>query len=703
MKRNPQIVAWLLITFLLGSELASAQTVTPLLRSGPNASKLNLVIVGDGFTAANQANYNTFVNNVVMGGLFDERQSGVYREIMNAFNIFRVTANSVQSGITTVDNNGNVTNAVNTFFGYRYSGLWGRCWMEPGPNTNTTLTNTLNNLVPGWDYAFIILNTTQGGGCRRGNTLAITMSSPWTTAAHEMGHLVGNLGDEYTGANNYTCGEPSRVNLTTNTNRATLKWRQFVAPATPLPTIAATFTGSTSDDAGAFAGGALRCGGTYQRFNAGVFRPAVNCRMNGNAPPFCPVCYDQMQRSTDAWHEYVFQNVYTGSFTRRGGDDVMLHNANSIALYSGNSNQVDVTWVRTMPDPVWDAYRSGDRFFVGDFNGDGLDDLFVFNITDWAMPYFAMLRNSGDAFQGVRRFDRNLPGWGEMTRNDQFHVADFDGDGRDDILVLNTRDFSIGYLLMLRSTGNDLEFVRRFDEELPGWDDMRLNDQLYVANFDGKDGDDLYVFNGRDWSMGYLGMLRSTGSNYSMVRRFDEELPGWDDMKEHDQFYVADFDGDRMEDLYVFNGPDWSMSYLEMLRSTGSNMSSVRRFDGSVPGWGGMRRHDRWYVADIDGNDRDDLYVVNVLDWVTEYLGTLRSSGNNLSGGWQDDWIGSWNLGQGDRFQVANFNGGAGWDDVLVYNNDWFGLLRSMNGSSSLSAIYRSWVHNHNFHNLGWW
>jgi len=677
---------------------ARAQTVTELLRSGPNGSKINLVIIGDGFTAANQPTYDAFVDTMVIRDLFDEKRDGVYRETMNAFNIFRVNANSAASGITTVDANGNVTNTVNTFLGYRFSGNWNRCWMEPGPNSNTVLQNTLDNLVPGWTYAFIVLNTTSFGGCRRGNQLAVTVGGTWTVAAHEMGHLVGNLGDEYSGAAAYAGGEPSVANLTSDSVRASLKWRQFVNPLTAVPTGAA-FGGDPVNDGGLFAGATIG----QTSYATGLFRPSANDRMTSNAPEFDPVCYDQMQHSTQAEHEYLYRHVYAGRFGGPGHSDVMLHNANSIALYKGAVNQINPAWVRTLPDSVWDAYREGDRFFVGDFDGDGKQDLFVFNITDWAMPYFAMLRSTGNGFEGVRRFDGVLPGWGSMTANDQFFVADVDGDGKDDIVVFNGRDFSIGYLLVLHSTGNNLTFVRRYDDVLPGWGSMKPNDQFYVADFNRDQRSDLYVFNGSDWAIGYLEMLRSNGTDFSFVRRFDQTLPGWDDMKPHDQFYVGDFDGDGRQDLYVFNGPDWSMSYLEMLRSTGSNMTNTHRFDGTVPGWDGMRQHDRWFVADVDGNKKSDLYVFNATDWATEYLGTLRSNGTTLSGSWQDDWIGIWNLGSVDQFAVANFNGGAGWDDLLIYNDHWFGLLKSGSTSVSLSAIYPDWIHNHNYQSAGWW
>jgi hypothetical protein len=324
-------------------------------------------------------------------------------------------------------------------------------------------------------------------------------------------------------------------------------------------------------------------------------------------------------------------------------------------------------------------------------------------MTDWSMPYFAMLKSTGSGFTGVRRFDRDLPGWGEMREHDEFMVMDVDGDKKDDIVVFNGKDFSVGYLLVLKSTGNNLAFVHRYDDTLPGWDSMKANDRFYVADFDGDGRKDLYVSNQHDWSMGYLMMFRSNGRDFSFVRRFDRELPGWDDMKPGDQFFVGDFDGDKRQDLYVFNGTDWSIPYLEMLRSAGSNMTNSRRFDRDVPGWGEMRKRDRWFVGDVNGDSKSDLYVFNADDWSTQYLGTLRSSGSNLSGGFQTDWIGSWNLGTVDKLVVANFNGGANWDDLFIYNDGWFGCLRSLSTSVANTAIYPKWIHDHRYHQFGWW
>jgi len=527
----------------------------------------------------------------------------------------------------------------------------------------------------------------------------VPLGVDWTVIAHEFGHGLGNLPDEYCVTGAYTLGEPGAVDLTIDTNRATLKWGNFVDPTTPIP----TGTGACADynqgvkpatwddnqDVGLFEGGNTQ--------NTGIYRPVVNCRMRGNAPPFCPVCYTSFKRQYDAWTGHTFTNCYAGDFDGDGRSDLLVHSGNSIQTFRSNGGQLDIAFSAVERVPGSWQFQPNDQFVIADFNGDGKDEVAVFNGVDWIMPYLGLLADDGaGGLRLIARYDGDIPGWGGLAANDKFYAGDFDGDGRADLFVFNGLDWSMTYVAMLRSTGGGFQLVRRFDGDIPGWGGLARNDQLFTGDFDGDGRSDLYVFNGLDWSMSYVGMFRSTGNDLQMTSRFDGDIPGWGGLARNDRLYAGDFDADGRSDLYIFNGLDWSMSYLGMFHSTGGGLAFANRFDGDVPGWGGLAAHDQFLPADINGDGRTDLFVYNTQDWITEYLGRMHSSGNALTADFIGDWVGEWNLGPSDRYEVCNFEGGKGQPNLFVHNQDWFGMIRGRR-VLSLRQIYYRWIHNYRY------
>ncbi len=703
------LLALLLLAILAPTALA--QTSTFLVRNtNPivGVQKRTLVVIGDGFrSGADQRTFNDYVDNTLMDEVFDR---GPLDEDLSAFDVVRVNVNSQQSGVTRVDSVGTVTTARSTALGYRFNGRREQCWMKPGPNTSQNLSAILRTLNLAPDYTFIVLNMTEFGGCRTGSRAVSTLGAGWPVAAHEMGHMVGNLGDEYTAQNPtptaYTGGPVGAVNLSATTKRSQLKWRAFVDPGTPLPTTFNASTMSATETAGAFVGGTLSLSTGSTTHNAGLWHPTSSCRMNSNTPAFCPVCYNRMKEVLDPFLDHEFEDVYTGDFDGDGFADVVVRSERSLALYLANGDNLAHAETETGaldgPGGTW-TLTHRDRLVVADFDGDGRDDLFASDPLP-GMTRFGLLRSTGTGFELVRQYGRFLPGNARapMAMEDRYLAGDFDGDGRDDLFVFNGSEGDTPVLTLLRSTGTTLQFVRRYEESLPGWA-MASGDEFFVADFDGDDRDDLYIFNGRNWRFPYLFMARSTGNALAGAKRYDRKLPGWDDMKRNDRFVVADFNGDDRDDLYVFNGQDWSIPYLQKLASTGSQLTAGKRWDQNIPGWQ-MRPSDQHFVADINGDGEDDLYVYNATDWGPEYLGTLISDGNrSLSGSWQDHRVGDWNLGERDRFLVGDFNGTAGWDDLFVFNPAWFGLLRSGARSTYEVAIHRDWIHDHEYHTNNWW
>ncbi|MDF2189034.1 M64 family metallopeptidase [Paraflavitalea sp. CAU 1676] len=683
-------------------------SVTQIQKAGPVGTKLNIAILGDGFAAADQTLYNDTVQSLLMDGVFGH---DYFYEDKQAFNVFRVNLISNDSGVSTrqYDEHGTPDDASDdtiisttlrdTALKYIFSGSWAHCWLEGTATTGTLVNAALTTWVPDYDLVVVILNNPNYGGCGGGGFQIIPRGVTWPVLAHEFGHGTGGLADEYCTSRVYSGPEPGVANLTTNTNRNTLKWKKFVAPATPVPTgtgNCAGYTGgvkppgwSDAHDAGLFEGGGTN--------STGMYRPVINCRMRGNTPEFCPVCYTEMKNRMHTYTGRNFLKCYAGDFNGDGKSDLLVHNGNSIMIYRSNGTQLDVVFSTVERVPGSWQFQPNDRFYIGDFNGDGKDEVAVFNGTDWVMEYLGLLADDGNnGLRLIARYDNSMPGW-DFKKDDQFFVADFNGDGKKDLIVFNGTSWVFPYLGMLRSSGTGFSLVKRYDQNLPGWQ-MTKGDKFYVGDFNGDGKEDLFVFNGDNWAFPYLGMLQSTGTAYRMVKRYDQNLPGWQ-MTKGDKFYVADFNGDGKKDIYLFNGENWVMAYLGMLSSSGTALSMVRRYDGNAPGWQ-MRRNDQHYVCNIKGDSREDLFVFNCLDWSTEYLGTMASNGTTLSCAWKEDWVGEWNLGRVDRFIPCNFEGAAGKRDLFVHNTNWFGMIKAT-PTLSLQKLYFKWIHNYR-HGRNW-
>lgn len=683
-------------------------SVTQILNSGPVGSKQNIAVLGDGFAEADQTAYNNKVRELLLDGVFGH---DYFLEDKSAFNIFRVNLISVDSGVSTrvYDEKGTPadgsddtivsTTMRNTPLRYIYSGSWAHCWLEGSADTGQRVQQALEKWVPDYDLVVVILNTSGFGGCGGGGFQIVTMGSSWQVMAHEFGHGTGGLADEYCQTRTYTGGEPGAVNLTRNTDRSTLKWRRFVNPNTAVPTGSGNCAGYTagarpaawsdSDDAGLFEGG-----GTWSR---GIYRPAINCRMNRNNPPYCPVCYTEMKRRQDAFTGHTFSRCIVGDFNADGKDDVLTHDGTNILVHRSTGSALEVISSATERVAGSWQFQPSDQFFVGDIDGDGADEIVVYNGTAWSMPYLGLLDDDGaGGFRLVARYDGALPGW-QMGRNDRWYVGDFDGDGKADLFVFNGTDWASRWFGMFRSQGSSFSLASRFQNDLGGWV-MASNDQHYVGDFDGDGRSDLFVFNGTNWDRRWFGMFQSTGTGIRRTALYERNLPGWQ-MARNDRHFVADFDGDGKDDIYVFNGQDWSISYLGMMASVGNALKAVQVYNGSVPGWQ-MRGGDLHYAADATGDGKVDLVVYNATSWSTEYLGTMRSDGTSLSCSWKSDWVGEWNLGQVDQIKVCNYQGGAGKPNILIHNRDWLGMMRSA-PSPTLQRIYYRWVHNYR-HGRNW-
>jgi hypothetical protein len=681
-----------------------ADGMTVLRNAGPPGTKRNIAVLGDGFTAAEQDTYNDWVQVRLIDGVFGH---DYFSEDASAYNIYRINLESAESQVSTrtYDDHGTPDDPTDdtvaaetirdTALGMIFNGSWAHCWLEYGPQTDQRIKDAINRWAPDANEILVVLNNPNYGGCGGGGRAHVPMGVSWEVIAHEFGHGIGGFDDEYSVSGDWTGSEQGWINLTTITDRATTKWHQFIAPTTPLPTgvgPAANYNQGprpadwdSNTDVGLFEGG-----GT---FVTGIYRPVENCRMNTNTPPYCPVCYTSIKTNRDTETGHIFRNAFAGRFfAGSSASDLLLHHGTSIQLFRADQAAFQHTFSAVERVPGSWQFMPNDQVFVGDFDGDGLDEVAIFNGSDWVMPYLGLLADDGaGGLRLVARYDGDIPGWGGFAAGDRFLVADLDGDGRDDLVVVNTGDWSMPYVGLLRATGSGFNLTARYDGDIPGWGGLARHDEFFVGDLTGDGCDDLVIFNGEDWSMAYVGIFRSSKADLSMLARYDGDIPGWGGLARHDRLVLGDFDGDGRCDVFIFNGEDWAIPYLGMFRSNGASLAYVNRYDGDVPGWGGLSRHDEFFAADITGDGRCDLWAWNYQDWATEYLGRMLSSGTGLHTDFVGDWVGEWNLGPADAFALARTAGRRGHGRLYVHNTDWFGVLDGAQGVT-LDQIYYRWI-----------
>ena len=214
------------------ADLAHTNTVDVIQDNGPASAKVDIVILGDGYTRAEMSKFKADAKKLSAFMMEQEPYKSRVRDI----NIRAVETPSEVSGVCKPHPGVFKRSALSVQYGAFDSERYALTF------DNKTVRNVASQ-VP-YDFMIILVNErTYGGGGIYNLYTTVSVDNKYAEyiMVHEFGHHMGGLADEYyTSSVSYEAQdiklEPWEPNVTALLDKNNLKWKELVTPGTPLPT-----------------------------------------------------------------------------------------------------------------------------------------------------------------------------------------------------------------------------------------------------------------------------------------------------------------------------------------------------------------------------------------------------------------------------------------------------------------------------------
>ena len=347
-------------------------------------------------------------------------------------------------------------------------------------------------------------------------------------------------------------------------------------------------------------------------------------------------------------------------------DEILIYNDAKIpktdramGLFNLSNNELALIWMKKRRVDKWSLDRE-DTVIPVDVNGDGIDEVALFSTERLDSSYSSIMSYINGTMKTMWQSKDSMPGSENechLGKNDQVLTADLDGNGDEEIIIINVninprQNCTICVVDFNGTAPTVIHFAQNFVGRHPGKWYMYPGDRALSMDIDGDGKQELIMIQTRGK---WMFVFSFSNNEFQRSCEWNTMIGGKWQINLNDYYIVADTDGDGKDEMIIFDTLTQNREGMTILR--------IDKSSCNVSIWSTVKKVDKWLiqaldrpiVADLNGDKKDEIIMLNFGD-CDKRIGILKE--NPSTRGLTSTFItgssiGSWQLhGQDDYVRL---------------------------------------------------
>jgi|GEM_PF-2320215 len=206
----------------------------------------------------------------------------------------------------------------------------------------------------------------------------------------------------------------------------------------------------------------------------------------------------------------------------------------------------------------------------------------------------------------------------KISPTDKLLIGDFDNNGKEDLLCITSQSSNnIGVMQEYNETTNlwDTKWNNSGNNQLASDWPLSSSHRYYTGDFNGDNKSDILCVSGTN---GWVNIYTFTSGSWVRIwtNSGSNNIGGWSGIAATDKFYVADFDGNGRDELLAIQNPTTSSNKWAVMQELFTdNLNWTWKWSNSgndklATDWPLSTTH-RYYTEDYNGDGKADIYCVS--------------------------------------------------------------------------------------------